>query len=90
MAARAEGFGFIELSVDGMSAHYPPPANGSLEAVKLRCPSCKKSLDVPSDWSHRPFCTERCKMIDLGMWLDGAYVLSRPATPDELDRHEEF
>ena len=41
------------------------------------CPICKKKMtreDVESlDCS--PFCSERCKMVDLGQWLDGSYVL---------------
>jgi endogenous inhibitor of DNA gyrase (YacG/DUF329 family) len=29
----------------------------------------------------RPFCSERCKLVDLGNWLDGAYAV--PAAPEE-------
>ena len=39
---------------------------------KLRCPICKKE----SAWEEnpfRPFCSERCRMIDLGQWADEAY-----------------
>ena len=41
-----------------------------------KCPQCKKpaSLDVDND--HRPFCSERCQLIDLGAWLDGDYTIS--------------
>jgi len=41
--------------------------------VKLPCPTCKK----PTVWSvenpYRPFCSERCKLADLGSWLNGDY-----------------
>jgi endogenous inhibitor of DNA gyrase (YacG/DUF329 family) len=43
----------------------------------MNCPICKKS--VPEDDAHRPptfpFCSERCKLIDLGRWLDGKYQI---------------
>ena len=33
-----------------------------------------------------PFCSERCRLIDLGKWASGAYVISSPADmPDPLD-----
>ena len=44
----------------------------------MLCPTCKKSLpdtvsgeDLPP--KYFPFCCERCKLIDLGRWLDGKY-----------------
>jgi uncharacterized protein len=35
------------------------------------CPICKKA--VPADGATRPFCSDRCRRIDLGNWLDGTY-----------------
>lgn len=32
-----------------------------------------------------PFCSERCKLIDLGRWLDEGYALPHEADPDEED-----
>jgi uncharacterized protein len=46
--------------------------------VKLRCPICKKS--VKSTDPDFPFCSERCRTIDLGKWASGAYVISSPVT----------
>lgn len=39
----------------------------------VKCPTCKRlhEYDVKSPW--RPFCSERCKIIDLGAWASGAY-----------------
>jgi endogenous inhibitor of DNA gyrase (YacG/DUF329 family) len=34
----------------------------------------------------RPFCCERCKLVDLGRWLDGTYKVSEPATPEDLEK----
>ena len=50
----------------------------------VRCPTCKKS-SAAADSRLRPFCSPRCKMIDLGRWLDGDYaVAGEPATDEEL------
>ena len=45
-------------------------------ALKLRCPICKKP--VKSTDAEFPFCSERCRTIDLGKWASGAYVVSSP------------
>ncbi|MGA9802634.1 MAG: DNA gyrase inhibitor YacG, partial [Terriglobales bacterium] len=45
-------------------------------AIKLRCPICKKP--VKSADADFPFCSERCRLIDLGKWASGAYVISSP------------
>ena len=31
-----------------------------------------------------PFCSERCKLVDLGNWADEKYVISTPLSPGEL------
>ena len=46
--------------------------------LKLRCPICKK--EVKSTDAEFPFCSERCRTIDLGKWASGAYVVSSPVT----------
>jgi len=46
--------------------------------LKLRCPICKKA--VKSTDAEFPFCSERCRTIDLGKWARGAYVISSPVT----------
>lgn len=45
------------------------------------CPICGK----PVDRAHRPFCSARCKTIDLGRWLDGDYRLPSEDEPDEAE-----
>ena len=49
--------------------------------VKLRCPICKKS--VKSTDPDFPFCSDRCRIIDLGKWASGAYVISSSTTDAE-------
>nr|WP_324258054.1 DNA gyrase inhibitor YacG [Cellvibrio fontiphilus] len=39
-----------------------------LTTLQLRCPSCKKNVLWNDDFPHRPFCSDRCRLIDLGEW----------------------
>jgi len=54
----------------------------------FECPICGHLLTVArrEDAPFRPFCSERCKMIDLGRWFDGTYRTSEPLTPQEIER----
>jgi len=47
-------------------------------SVKLRCPICEK--DVKSTGADFPFCSDRCRIIDLGKWASGQYVISAPVS----------
>jgi uncharacterized protein len=57
---------------------------------KVRCPICKKPMNGqgPREWPDWPFCSPRCKLIDLGRWLDGSYRVESPATADDVDDPE--
>ena len=46
--------------------------------MRISCPLCQREDEVADDFAYRPFCSRRCKMIDLGNWLDGVYRISRP------------
>ncbi len=48
-----------------------------------KCPICKGA--VPADEPHFPFCSPRCKQIDLGKWLKGDYLISRPIEHRDLE-----
>ena len=50
-------------------------------ALKLKCPICKKQ--VKSTDPGFPFCSDRCRTIDLGKWASGGYVISSPVTDTE-------
>ncbi len=43
--------------------------------MKVKCPTCKKRVEYSSSNPHRPFCCERCRMIDLGEWADESYSI---------------
>ena len=60
----------------------------------MRCPICKKPVAEPAERGspppHFPFCGERCKLIDLGRWLDGKYqipVVDREEGPQARDQY---
>lgn len=44
------------------------------KGLKVKCPQCKKVF-LYSSSKNRPFCSERCKMIDMGHWFEGNYVI---------------
>jgi endogenous inhibitor of DNA gyrase (YacG/DUF329 family) len=63
-------------------------------AVKIRCPICKKA--VKRAGPDFPFCSERCRTIDLSKWASGDYLISslvkdaeeliQDTTPEDQDR----
>jgi uncharacterized protein len=54
-----------------------------------QCPICKKE-GVWGDTPHRPFCSERCKLMDLGGWLDEGYRISSPLEDEsDISREDE-
>jgi uncharacterized protein len=52
------------------------------KVISLRCPSCR-TIVLRSD-EHFPFCSDRCRLIDLGKWASGAYKISSPAFDPDL------
>jgi hypothetical protein len=57
------------------------------KVVSLRCPTCRTL--VLRDDPDFPFCSERCRLIDLGKWASGGYVISSPITDPEDIEHVE-
>jgi endogenous inhibitor of DNA gyrase (YacG/DUF329 family) len=56
--------------------------------MRHRCPVCRKVIDRALREQGRregfyPFCSQRCKLIDLGQWLDGRYrIISKFKTEE--------
>ena len=48
----------------------------------LRCPTCRTIVMAGAE--HFPFCSDRCRLIDLGKWASGGYVISTPITDPEM------
>ena len=52
--------------------------------VSLRCPTCRTL--VLRDSADFPFCSDRCRLIDLGKWASGKYVISSAINdPEQLE-----
>ncbi len=50
----------------------------------VKCPKCEKQVE----WSgndFRPFCSERCQMLDFGGWIDGEYGVPEEDMPSDLE-----
>jgi endogenous inhibitor of DNA gyrase (YacG/DUF329 family) len=50
--------------------------------MKHKCPICKKPTDSETD-ADFPFCSDRCRMHDLGNWASEKYVVSDPVFDEE-------
>jgi endogenous inhibitor of DNA gyrase (YacG/DUF329 family) len=50
--------------------------------MKHRCPICKKTTDSATD-ADFPFCSDRCRLMDLGAWAAEKYVVSDPIFDEE-------
>ncbi|MCC6368712.1 MAG: DNA gyrase inhibitor YacG [Bryobacterales bacterium] len=53
----------------------------------MKCPICKK--EVPFGAPYMPFCSERCKLIDLGEWASEGYVISTPISSNPKPEQDE-
>lgn len=49
----------------------------------VACPTCRKSVPWSGDNPYRPFCSERCHLIDLGAWAEGRHHIPGDADHDE-------
>jgi endogenous inhibitor of DNA gyrase (YacG/DUF329 family) len=55
-----------------------------LQSVRtVPCPQCGKLTPLAPQNEWRPFCSERCKMIDLGAWASEKYRVPDPTPPAE-------
>jgi len=59
--------------------------------MKVKCPTCGKLIEYSTTNPWRPFCSERCKLIDLGAWANDEYVIegepgsAAKMSPEELE-----
>ena len=53
----------------------------------VNCPHCEKPVEWTEESKWRPFCCERCKMIDLGAWASEEYSVASesPSPMEDLD-----
>jgi uncharacterized protein len=56
---------------------------------RIKCPTCKKA----GDWfagEFGPFCSKRCRLIDLGKWLGEEHAISAPLQPEHFAEFEQL
>ena len=60
--------------------------------MKVNCPTCQTELEWIEENTFRPFCSERCKLIDLGAWSTEEYKipLERQDNMQDIDASESF
>jgi endogenous inhibitor of DNA gyrase (YacG/DUF329 family) len=57
------------------------------EAARFKCPTCSKGGAWPARFA--PFCSERCKLIDLGKWLNQEHVIPTPLRAEHFEQFSE-
>ena len=65
----------------------PTPPGPPAAARKGRCARCSREFLFTTIDSHKsfPFCTSRCRDVDLGNWMTGKYTISTPLLPHQLE-----
>lgn len=41
-----------------------------MKTLTVNCPTCEKKVSWTNDNQYKPFCSQRCKLIDLGAWAN--------------------
>lgn len=57
--------------------------------LMVNCPKCSKKFNYYSS-DFRPFCSDKCKLIDLGRWLDQSYAIPVQQAPSLSDDPRDF
>jgi len=60
------------------------------EPTVVACPTCGKEVVWNEDSKWRPFCSERCKLIDLGEWASESHRIPGEELPQQPDDNDEF
>ncbi|MAK90925.1 MAG: DNA gyrase inhibitor YacG [Oceanospirillaceae bacterium] len=56
--------------------------------MKVQCPTCQKDVEWKPENKYRPFCSERCKLIDLGEWASGGHAIPGKSVQEEMMSEE--
>ncbi len=57
--------------------------------ITVKCPTCRK----PGDWfagEFGPFCSQRCRLIDLGKWFAEEHTITSPLRPEHLEKYADL
>ncbi|MBB3232219.1 DNA gyrase inhibitor YacG [Halomonas stenophila] len=53
--------------------------------LEVACPQCRQKVRWTEDNSYRPFCSKRCRLLDLGAWADESHRIAGEPAMDETD-----
>jgi endogenous inhibitor of DNA gyrase (YacG/DUF329 family) len=56
-----------------------------MTADAIKCPSCKREVLARAENPCFPFCSERCRAVDLGKWLGGEYRIAARSDDEDED-----
>ncbi len=56
--------------------------------LEVACPQCRKKVVWSEKNAYRPFCSERCRLLDLGAWADGSHRIAGEPAMDETEIDE--
>ncbi|HZV60863.1 MAG TPA: DNA gyrase inhibitor YacG [Methylophilaceae bacterium] len=56
----------------------------------VTCPQCNKLSEFSPQNPYRPFCSERCKLVDLGQWASENYRIPEAIKPEDLPDENEL
>lgn len=57
--------------------------------ITVKCPTCSKQVTWTPESRYRPFCSERCKQIDLGAWAAEKYTIGSDTQDGDSDEATE-
>jgi endogenous inhibitor of DNA gyrase (YacG/DUF329 family) len=55
----------------------------------VKCPTCGRAVEWSAQSPFRPFCSDRCRLVDLGAWFSEQRGIPEDAPDDELDHKQD-
>lgn len=62
--------------------------DASQRPLEVACPQCRTKVIYTPDNPYRPFCSKRCRLLDLGAWADESHRIAGEPAMDETDLDE--
>ncbi len=58
--------------------------SSTTKCTKVKCPQCGKSVEWKPESKYRPFCSDRCRLIDLGAWAAEEHKIAGSSQFDDF------
>jgi uncharacterized protein len=58
-------------------------------ATLVKCPTCRRPVDWSETSAYRPFCSDRCRLIDLGAWLAEQHRIPDESPGESSETHDD-